>query len=59
MLAVPLVHVSPDHMAFCPREFGIDVEQRLHVVVTRRQLAKTPLRETEGLCVDHGYLTGC
>ncbi len=46
-------------MAVCPREFGIDVEQRLHVVVTRRQLAKTPLRETEGLCVDHGYLTGC
>ena len=53
ILALPLVHVSPDYVPVGPREFGVDVEQGLHVVVARGNVLQARGRESERALIDH------
>ena len=40
LLSFPLVHVRPDGMSVGAMELGVDVDQRLHVVVAGGNLAQ-------------------
>ena len=51
-LALPLVLRGPDDAAVLPAELRVDVEQRLHPVVARRQLAQARVGIAVGAGVD-------
>ena len=56
VLALPLVHVRPDHVAVRAVELGVDVEDSLHVVVAGGDVAQARRRKAEGVAIDHGVL---
>ena len=58
ILALPLVHVSPDYVPVGPREFGVDVEQGLHVVVASGNVLQARGRESERALIDHRQSAG-
>src|SRR5262249_4839756 len=38
VLPFPLIHMRPDHVAVASAEFGVDVQQRLNVVIADRNV---------------------
>ncbi len=58
LLAFPTVHVRPDRVPVGAMKFRVDINQRLHVVIARRQLLHALEGIAEGLGVDHRRLPG-
>ncbi len=58
LLALPLVHVGPDHVTVGAGEAGVDVHQRLDVVVARGEIAQRGERGAGGRGVNDGRLPG-
>ena len=58
MLAIPLVHVRPDHMPVSTVKFSIDVDQGLDEIVPGRQVTQGTLGEPRRRSVDDRGLSG-
>jgi hypothetical protein len=57
LLALPLVHVRPDDMAVRAVKFGVDIHQRLHVVVSGGHFLQAMQGIAQGVAADAGGLT--
>src|SRR5206468_12939992 len=56
LLALPLVHVGPDHVAVGAVEFRVEARQRLNVIVAGGDLLQTAQGISERARIDHGAL---
>ena len=56
LLALPLVHVGPDNVAIGTVKFGIDIHQRLHIVVARGYLLQAAQGITQRAAADDSGL---
>lgn len=58
ILALPLIHVGPDRMAIGAVELGVNVQEDLHDIIPRRQVAQAALRIAGDAVLQHDALAG-
>src|SRR5215471_4801051 len=52
LLALPLIHVCPYGVPIGAVEFGVNIDKRLHVIVSGWNLSKTGERKAQRACIN-------